>query len=168
MLNNNSSVNTLLNLLYGIDGAEDAIVTFADSNGDTATFDLYGNDTIRDYNNNLSDDHSNALSGTDPGVTAQMWWDNCANPNSCSPSVNYQRLDAQTFALPASWSGFDLVSMTITDPYAGSATNDVVLSGLQVDVGTPIVSSVPEPRGLALIVAGFIGVSIFARRRTVA
>lgn len=168
LLDNNSAVNTLMNLLYGVDGAEDAIVTFTASNGDTATYDLYGNDTIRDYNNNLVDNHSNGLSGSDPGVTAQMWWDNCSDPTACSSSVNYQRLDAQTFTLPASWSGYDLVSMTITDPWSGFQQNDIALSALQVDVGAPLVSAVPEPASVSLLLAALFGVTLYVRRRRLA
>jgi hypothetical protein len=164
-INNNTTVNALLNLIYGEDGAEDAIVSFSDSHGDTKTFDLYGNNTIRDYNNNLSDNHSNGLSGSDPGVTALNWWNNCTVPTACSPSVNYQRLDAQTFTLPASWAGYTLTSMTITDPWTGSQSNDVVLSALQVDQGTPLAST-PEPGSLALLLGGLAGVGIVRRRRS--
>jgi PEP-CTERM motif len=163
LLNNNSTVNALMNLIYGEDGALDSIVEFTDSHGDSITVDMTGNNSIRDYNNNLSDDHSNGLSGSDPGVTAQMWWDNCASPTACSPSVNYQRLDAQTFVLPASWAGYDLTSMIITDPYTGGQQNDIALSALQLDVGPPT-GSTPEPGSFVLLAAGLSGIGVFGRR----
>lgn len=152
-LTNNVEVNSLMSLLFGRVGLVDATTEFTDSNGDNTTYNLKGTDTIRDYNNNLSNDFSNALSGSDPGVTAQMWWDNCPLPTACNSSTNYQRLDAQTFMLPGSWSGFTLQSMIITDPVNSAGTNDVVLSALQVDVGSPI-SGVPEPSSFLLLAGG--------------
>lgn len=162
-INDNTTVNALMNLVYGVDGSEDAIISFGDNNGDTITFDLYGNDTIRDYNNNTSDDHSNGLSGSDPGVTAVNWWNNCAIPTACDPSVNYQRLDAQTFTLPASWAGYNLTSMTITDPWTGGRVNDIALSALQVDEGAPLASA-PEPATFALFGIVLAGIGLLRRR----
>jgi hypothetical protein len=155
----NTQVNTLMNLLYGQVGQVDATVAFTDSHGDTATYNLVGTDTIRDYNNNLNVDFSNALSGSDPGVTARNWWNSCPTPTACNPNTNYQRLDAQTFTLPSSWAGYQLTSMIVTDPYNASGTNDVALSALQVN---PI-PSVPEPSTWLLLLTG--GFGLFAARQ---
>lgn len=60
-----------------------------------------GDQTIRDYNNyiytnNLQGFNTNASLGK---VTAQEWW----NDNAQIDGDSTQRLDVQTFALPASW-----------------------------------------------------------------
>ena len=91
----NPTVNTLFNTIYGVAGT-DAIITFTNSMGQTAVFNLIGNATIRDYNNGSN---TNGLSGIGTNVTAQNWWNNGASG---------QRLDAQTFLLPTSWDGTDL------------------------------------------------------------
>ena len=72
-LNSNTVVNTLINSFYGAAGDETDLV-FMNSLGQTATYNLQGDETVRDYNENVFTD---GLSGSDSpanGVTAQAWW----------------------------------------------------------------------------------------------
>jgi hypothetical protein len=146
-LNNDAVVNTLINLFFG-QPAVDATITFKNSSSAQAQFSLVGNQTVRDYNNG---NYVNGLSGSntnpsDGQVTAQTWSNYTGSGTS--------RLDAQTFVLPSSWGGTSLVSMTISNPYTATNTNDVVLSAVQVNDQT---AAVPEPMSLALLLVGMGG-----------
>ena len=158
-LSGTSSVNALMNLLYGVNNQVDAILTFTNSLAQTDQFSLVGGQTIRDYNQNPATTNTLTGSNTNPAyglVTAQNWWNNGGTG---------QRLDAQTFLLPLGWAGTDLVSVTIADPWATTATNDPVLSALQV-VNQPAL--VPEPSAAALLGLALAGVAATRRRRSAA
>lgn len=150
-LTGNSSVNGLFNLFWGLSG-DDADITFANSAGSTVLYSLMGGDTIRDYNNFI---YPNSLTGGSGGVTAQNWWstqDSAGNGNG-EPS---QRLDMQTFLLPASWADTDLTSVTISNPQPtveGTGGSFPVLSALRLDalpVSIGPVTGVPEPASFGL------------------
>jgi hypothetical protein len=156
-------VNTLINTFFGGTG-DQADIIFTNSNNQTATFSLIGDQTIRDYNN---DGYTDTLSGAnsdtqdDGDVTAQLWWStqDAGNNNNGDDNDNgqsSQRLDAQTFYLPSSWYGSDLVSMQISVPL--DSNGDVAFSAMQVDV-------VPEPSSLALFATGLAGLRALRCRR---
>jgi hypothetical protein len=139
------SVNALFNTFYGVSGEVNATVVFENSLGQSATFSLVGDQTIRDYNENVfTDDLQGYNTDSSYGaVTTQNWWNDYASGGN-------QRLDVATFVLPTSWDGTDLDSVTISDPYTTSDTDDVVLSALQV------ANVAPEPPSVWLIVTGLI------------
>lgn len=157
-LNANAVVNSLMNEFFGIGaGNTAAVITFTNNLSQTAQFNIVEGQTVRDYNN---DGWTNTLTGTGVGVTAQPWWttqDAASNGNG-QPS---QRLDAQTFYLPASWAGTDLISAAASIT-AGSPF-DVVLSALQVD-DRPL-STTPLPESLPLFLSGLGAFGLIWRRR---
>lgn len=158
MLTSDAVVNTLMNNFYGTANAVEAVVTFTNSKGATASFSLVGDQTIRDYNNYI---YTNSLQGFNSNiaygkVTAQEWW----NDNAQFSNGDTQRLDVQSFTLPSSWAGTGLVSMTVSDPSHGDWD---VLSGLQVNDHGSV--GVPEPGTLALMGFGLAGLGSVRRRR---
>lgn len=158
MMDTSNEVNTLLNTFYGVSGTN-ATVVFTNSNGDTDTFTLQGGDTIRDYNQNT---YQNNLTGGSGDLTAQNWWNN---------GNGGQRLDVQTFILPAGWDGTELVSMSITAPSGPeNPYPDDVLSALQVVTsGTttppPPPGPTPEPSSLALLGTGVLSAAGVLRKK---
>jgi len=166
LLNGNSSIESLMNMFFGNSTTDftEATLVATNSLGQTETYDLDSEDTIRDYNN---DGFADFLSGSNPSnpggtVTAVSWW-NTGDAASNSNDEPSQRLDAQTFALPSSWAGTDLTSVEIEVGYDGSfPVGDVALSALQVANGSGI-SPVPEPASVSLLMAALLGMGLVAR-----
>ena len=134
LLPGDPAVNALFNTFYGASGQVNAVVVFTNSAGQTATYTLIGNQTIRDYNQNTftNDLEGYNLNAAYSNVSTQNWWNNVGSPAN---GHGGQRLDVVTFILPSSWAGTTLVSMVITNPTPLSSgdTDDVALSALQVD-----------------------------------
>lgn len=160
-LTGNSTVQALFNQFYGNNGAS---ITFLNSNNATDVISLVANVTIRDYNNGIFND---GLSGSGTNVSAEPWWttgDGASNGNG-QPS---QRLDAQIFTLPSSWAGTSLVGIQIDNDAQTSGYPDAtVLSALNVDAGSPVTPTVPEPMSLAILAPALLGL-VAIRRRAVA
>lgn len=150
-LTGDSVVNSLFNLRFG---PTNPTVTFTNSLGQSAMFNLINGATIRDYYN---DDHVNTLTGIGTGVTAENWW-STQDAGADADGEPSERLDAQTFTLPSSWAGTGLNGITIFN-----SNGDTVLSALQVDADDP--PPVPEPPSGALLVTGLIGLCMFGWRR---
>ena len=154
-LNTTAEVHSLLNTFYG-STANEGTVTFTNDAGSQVSYGLVGDQTIRDYNNNVYTDDLLGYN-TEAGlgaVTAANWWNNGQG----------QRLDVQTFVLPSSWAGTDLSSITLADP-ANSGGIDI-LSALQVDdVTAPMPTVTPEPGSLWLLGTGCLAAGGLTRRR---
>jgi len=148
-LNSDAVARTLINATFLASGDT---ITFGNSDGQTASYDIVGGSTYRDYFEGL---FINDLTGGSGSVTAENWW-------SGTGSDGNVRLDVQTFVLPSGWAGTDLTSMTVGIPNAGG---EVLLSALQVDDLTPSVTPIPEPSSLALLGTGMLGAVGLVRRR---
>ena len=148
---------SLINTYWGQDASEGsyAAISFDFSDSSSLTFNLYGNEDIRDFNNPGS-----SWTTTINGTTTQNVYDN--------PVGNYV-IDRQWFDFGAD-AGKTLTSFTITDS-GGGGFQDVLLSGatIQTDAGGQVTGpallpgetwtpdSVPEPSTMALATMGGFG-----------
>jgi hypothetical protein len=156
---------SLINTWWGADFHEGryASISFSFSDSSSLTFDLYGNQDIRDFNNPGSG-YTTFINGT----TTQNVYQN--------PDGHYV-IDRQWFDFGAD-AGKTLTGFTLTDN-GGGGFQDVLLSGatVQTDAGGQVSgpallpgeswspTSAPEPSTLALSAMGGLGGLLMFRRR---
>jgi len=141
-----ASFYALLNNYYGTPGADEYDITIKATNGDSITYQSIGGVDTRDYNQNIYTD--TIASTTFP------WFDN-GLPDP-------QRLDVREFTLPGSFAADTIASFTITQQ---NPTDIALFSGLTFS-DKPVITSVPEPGSLAMLLAGFGVLGMLARRRS--
>ncbi len=157
---------SLINTWWGQDASQGsyAALSFSFSDSSSLTFDLYGNQDIRDFNNPGSG-YTTDINGT----TTQNVYEN--------PGGNYV-IDRQWFDFGVD-AGKTLTSFTVTDS-GGEGFQDVLLSGATAQTGAggevtgPALlpgeswspDSVPEPSTLTLsAMGGFGGLRLLRRRK---
>ncbi len=130
---------SLINTFWGQNGPNSfASVTFNATNGVTHTVQLVGNSDIRDYNQNV---WTNAINGT---TTKEIF-----------NNDHGQRLDMQTYALPAAFASETLTSI-VFDDVGASNFQRIFVAGVSV-------KTVPTPGLAGLGLAG--GLVLAGRRR---
>ena len=140
-----ASFYALLNNYYGTPGADEYDITITATNGDAFTYQSIGGVDTRDYNQNV---FTNTIAST-----TFAWFDN-GYPNP-------QRLDLREFTLPSAFAADTIKSFTITQMDNGDLA---LFSGLTFS-DKPIVTSVPEPTSVAMLLAGASLLALRARRR---
>lgn len=153
-ITNAAQVTTLMNTLYGQPDTVAATVTFKGSGGAIETFDLFGNEDIRDYNNYIWTNNIN-------GVGTQEWWTNNPNP---VPGDQSHRLDAQIFNLNSSFQGQTLTDIVVTAGQAGGNFSQPMLFAVDV-TSSAGAGGVPEPAGWILMLVGFGGLGAMLRNQ---
>jgi hypothetical protein len=141
-----ASFYALLNNYFGTPNADEYDVTITATNGDHVTYQSIGGVDTRDYNQNV---FTNTIA-----KTTFAWFDNHNSPNA-------QRLDLREFTLPSYFASDTIASFSITQNDNG----DIALfSGLTFS-DKPVVTSVPEPASLAMLLSGVGLLALGARRR---
>jgi hypothetical protein len=141
-----ASFYALLNNYYGTPGLDEYDITIKATNGDSVTYQSIGGVDTRDYNQNV---FTNTIAST-----TFPWFDN-GLPDP-------QRLDLREFTLPAAFAADTIASFTITQNDNG----DIALfSGLTFS-DKPVITSVPEPGSIVMLLAGVGVLAMLARRRS--
>jgi hypothetical protein len=143
---------SLINTIWGQPGPNSYLsITFTGSAGATQTFNLVGDEDIRDFNNFA---YTNTINGT-------------TTVNAVTVDGGAHRLDEQAFALDSAFLTQNLTSITMTDTGADGFERGA-LTGLTIESAGGA-APVPEPAAWALMVGGFglVGGAMRMRRKTV-
>ena len=137
-----TSLYTLMNTAWGADGENEGSIIVTGSQGETATLDLTEGVNIRDHYNGF---FVNTLS--DPTVVSTYF------VNQSVSSSGSVRLDRQQLALPSSFNGDTIASITFDGIDNGEPNGDPFLAAMTLAV-------VPEPTpylmfGLGALVLAF-------------
>lgn len=133
---------TLINTFWGTPNQSFQSVTFNATGGVSATFSLFGDVDVRDFQPNT---FSNLINNT---TSTQVF------------TSGSRYLDRQTYTLPTSFANQTLTSVVFTDTGADGVSR-LTLTGLAI-------ASVPEPSSWAMLIVGFGLVGATMRRRIVA
>jgi hypothetical protein len=130
------AVYTLINSAFGAAGFTTGTLTFADSGGDSFSYNLTEGDNIRDHFNDGFVNDAPAAFGTAnfPGDV---------------------RLDAQQIVLPMSFWTSELTTITFAATSDWGPKGEPFLAA--VTTSTTLSSPVPEPSTWAMMIAGFAG-----------
>ncbi len=150
---NATTVYTLINTYWGEPGPDSyAKIEFFGTGGAYYEKDLIGGVDIRNYN-------------VEAPATAA--WTQTINGTTTTEVLSYnsfglgQRLDMQTFVLPASFEGQTLDEIQLTDTGGATLFQRLLLSGVTVQ-------SVPEPSSLLLFGTELLALAGYVRRRRAA
>ncbi len=135
-------VYTLMSTFWGTAGSSLAQIEFIGSDDGDWTFDLWGNNHIRDYNQGV-------FTNTIQSPTVQVW------------SNAGQRIDRQFFDLPATFLDETLVTVRLIDN-GNTNVQRVFISGITVDQQE---TDIPEPSMALLLAGGLLAAASKWRRR---
>ena len=138
-------VHSLMNLWWGSTTPGLTSVSFEAANGFVQTFALTGGVELRDYNRTAS--FPNSVSSP----MTSTWW---LRPDGA------RRLDMVTFDLDDAFLSSALVGITFTDEGARN-THRAFVAGISAE----LISTVPVPASLPLLLSGIAGATILRRRR---
>jgi hypothetical protein len=128
---NVKTVYTLMNTFWGSTGSGLLSITFTGTGGATWTYHMTGGSDLRDYNNGA---YPNTIDCALPSKVTKLAGQ--AGTVSAWNNGMGQRLDMQIFALPTSFAGQTLTSITITDTGAPNVQRSF-LAAVTVSTSVP-------------------------------
>jgi hypothetical protein len=137
-----TTIYTLMNSAFGASGANIGSIEFKGSGGSDALFQIVEGNNIRDH---FNDGFNNVASNIVPNAFLS------GSQNSSGPD----RLDMQTFVLPASFSSDTLTQIIFSGSNAGNPQGEAFLAAVTASTAQNV--PVPEPASATLVGIGIIG-----------